>query len=248
MSRNMIRIKKEFSSTLIDGLILTSSNALVFGYLFPSMGMNSALVAPVFVGTLVTMIFNLGFSLAARVVVDLEHNRFIDYQITLPLGSWGVLCSYIASFFIELIISISPLIVFGMMALSEALKWGNVNWLWFIPIYSISLLFVSVFFLALGLRYQYYWFFDNVWPRRLTPLVISGCIFIPWTTIARFSPLIGFVSLLNPVTYISEGLRSSLLGGTAYIAPQWCLLGVMIWLAFSLIFLAQSKNKQITMV
>ena len=82
--RNCKIIFKELSEPLVDGVILTGLNVLLFVYLFPAMGMPENLIAPIFLGSLLSMFFNLGFSLAVRIVLDIQYKRFIDYQLTLP--------------------------------------------------------------------------------------------------------------------------------------------------------------------
>lgn len=241
--RNIKTIRSQLTDTIIDGIILTSLNVLVFGYLFPAMGMSAQLVAPVFLGSLLTMFFNLGFSLAMRVVFDIKFNRFIDYHLTLPISKAWLFASYILAFFAELFISTTPVLVFGLFALQSKIPLENAQWLLFVGIYLLALLFFSIFFLALGLLYPYVWFIDNIWPRRLTPLIICGSVYVPWFRVNQLSPLLGRLFLLNPVTYVAEGLRSSLLNNPLFLSPLLCSSALIISSIVGLLLLKQSIKK-----
>lgn len=243
IGRSFKTVKYQLPNTLIDGLLLTSLNVLVFGYLFPAMSMPEALVAPVFLGSLITMFFNLGFTLATRLVRDLKFTRFIDYLLTLPMNKKWLFAYYVSSFIIELTISTTPIVVFGLWALSGKINLMHANWPLFTLVYFLSIMLLAVLFLSISFLYPYLWFIDNIWPRRLTPLVITGSVYAPWERIYQLSPKLGNFFLLNPITYIAEGLRSTLLGGSHFIAAPLCIGALCIWLIASIGLLNLSVKK-----
>lgn len=243
LKRSTKTYRQQLPHTVLDGIILTSLNVLVFGYLFPAMSMPESLIAPVFLGTLITLSCNLGFSMATRVVRDLRFTRFIDYLLTLPFDKnwlWGY---YVTSFVIELAISTVPLLIFGLWALSNKIDLSNAQWHYFVIIYLLGNLFFSLLFLSLSFLYPYFWFIDNIWPRRLTPLIISGSVYAPWQRIYELSNTLGILFLVNPITYLAEGMRSSLLGSTHYINPLFCIAALVIAVGFSTVLLSFSTKK-----
>lgn len=246
--RNLKIMIKQLYETLIDGLVLALINMLLFVYLFPVIGMSEQLIGPVFLGSLVSIFFNLGFSMALRIVFDLKHERFIDYQLTLPISLFWLFTSYIIAFFIELFISTAPIIGFSLFILKTKIHLAQVNWPLFMLVYLLILLFYAVLFLALGFLYEYTWFLDNVWPRRLTPLVVLGCVYVPWAKVNDLSSTIGKIFLLNPTTYVSEGLRSTLLGPSGYISPFICIAVLIACIALSVLLLIYSVKKQLNPV
>lgn len=67
----------------------------------------------------------------------------------------------------------------------------------------------------------------------LLPMSILGCIYFPWTALAHL-PVLEYITLLNPQTYISEVLRATLTD-----QPHMNLLGAFGGLiGFSLLFMA----------
>ena len=60
----------------------------------------------------------------------------------------------------------------------------------------------------------------------LTPLIFTGATFYPW---AALSDLRWFqiLTLLNPLTYVSEGMRACLTD-TPHMATGWIALGLVV--------------------
>jgi ABC-2 type transport system permease protein len=52
----------------------------------------------------------------------------------------------------------------------------------------------------------------------LLPLSFLGCVYYPHSALAGL-PLLRFVSLLDPVTYLSESLRAALTPGVPHLPP-----------------------------
>lgn len=247
-SRNFKIIVKQLRETLVDGIIFALLNMLLFIYLFPVIGMSADLIGPVFLGSLVSLFFNLGFSLSLRIVFDLKFRRFLDYQLTLPISLFWLFSSYVLAFFAELFMSTTPIIIFSLFILRTKIQLMHANWLLFIIIYLLILLFFSILFLALGILYEYTWFLDNIWPRRLAPLLILGCVYVPWSKVYNLSSIIGSILLVNPITYVSEGLRSSLLGTNGYISPLLCITVLIASIVLSVMLLMYSVKKQLNPV
>lgn len=245
--RNLKIIFKQLSKPLIDGGIFAVLNMLLFVYLFPVIGMSNDLIGPVFLGSFVSIFFSLGFSMALRIVFDLKYERFIDYQLTLPISLFWLFSSYVIAFFFELFMSTAPILILSLIVLQTKTHFMQMNWPLFIFIYILILFFFSILFLAFGILYEYTWFLDNVWPRRLAPLIGLGCVYVPWMKVYHLSTTIGAALLLNPITYVSEGLRSSLLG-KGYISPLLCIAVLMVSIVLSALLLVHSIKKQLNPV
>lgn len=242
LRRSFFILIPQLKNTLIDGIFLTSTYVLLFGYLYPEMGMEKTLIGPVFVGSLLTLLSSLSFSLAVRVVLDLKYHRFIDYLFTLPIAKGWLFASYVASFFVELFMAVSPLLIFGLTLLHKKIA-VDVQWCPFALIFSGSLLFYSILFLAVSILYDYDWFFDNIWPRRLSPLLIASCALFPWYRVNAFSSLLGSLFLLNPITYVAEGLRGSLFEASTSLSPFLCIIMLCFYNMLAVGLLMYSINK-----
>ena len=63
----------------------------------------------------------------------------------------------------------------------------------------------------------------------LTPLIFTGASFYPWQLLGRLE-WFQIVTLFNPLTYVSEGMRATI-SATPHLAPGWIALGLAASLA-----------------
>lgn len=64
----------------------------------------------------------------------------------------------------------------------------------------------------------------------LTPLLFTGCCQYPWPSLAHLR-WFQVVTALNPLTYVSEGLRAAMVPSVPHIRPVICLLALLVSLA-----------------
>lgn len=229
MTRDLKILKRRLKGLLIDGLILLCVNILVFGSLMPLLGMPTSLIAPIFLGnSLAFFLASLGYGFATRMVYDLKFNHFIDYFLTLPLPKNWLFTYFIASFMIESTIVTLPLITFGIMLLGKNFGPINGSFLTFLAVYFLVLLFWALFFLGSSFTCSYQWFKNNMWARRIMPMFVFAPAFFTFKTVATIMPRLSKLMLCNPLTYLVEGLRASLLGGTDYLPLTICLPGIFV--------------------
>lgn len=106
----------------------------------------------------------------------------------------------------------------------------------FILMYLLTLIFYGALFLGLSLYYEYSWFMQNLWPRRLTFLITLSPLLTIFKRVESFSPFFAKLMLFNPLTYLVEGMRAALIGGTEYLPLSLCVpmgfVSVMLTLYF----------------
>ncbi len=237
LQRNMYVLRKNIRSMLIDGFVFMVTDVLLFGSFFPLLGMPSKLIGPLFMSSMVLYIIILGDNYGLRIVFDLHYNRFIDYQLTLPLGKSWLIGVYIASFVIETAILLLPFITIGLTLLGQSIS-IQPNWLLLCLMFLLILIFLGALFMMFYVYYDFDWLVldDNLWPRRISPLFLLSAVPFPWKMLNDFAPTIAKCMLLNPVTYIAEGLRTTMLGTNKYLPAYICIpamiiyIGIMLWL------------------
>src|ERR1041385_5956068 len=108
IGRGFYVLRKKLLDAFVNGIILLLMQVLVFGYLFPLMGMSPAYSAPLFIGTVVQMINNLFYNFGMSIVFDLDRQRFIDYRMSLPTTKVWLFASYVTNHVVEGIITTLP--------------------------------------------------------------------------------------------------------------------------------------------
>jgi ABC-2 type transport system permease protein len=91
-----------------------------------------------------------------------------------------------------------------------------------VPLFIFVIVFSAFFGSAFGLLV------GTTWEPRKVPLLFSivvlpltflGCVYYPWSTLSPI-PWLKYAVLLNPLVYMSEGLRASLTPALPHM-PDW---------------------------
>ncbi len=245
LKRDLAVIAKRSKQLLLDSIMPLVSQVLIYGIFFPMLGMSRELIAPMFLGAVAFFIVFMGYSYALRVIFTIEFNKFFYYFVTLPLPKRWLMLRYILSGVIELCILATPLLIIGIWCLSSSFAAISPRYGLFILFYIVLQFFYSTLFLSLGVYYRYKWFSHNIFPRRLTPLFCISPIFAVWGMIYQKFPVMAKLMLLNPFTYVSEGIRSAYIGGNAYISVYICIVALLCFIAMQLLLMSYGLKKRI---
>ncbi len=245
LHRDLLVLKQKWRGMIIDSVVPLVAQVILFGKLFPLLGMPASFIAPLYLGSITGFSFFFGFSLGLRIVFDIQYTRFIDYHMSLPLPKRWLFAQYVTYFMIETAAVTLPLILLGIILLGKSFTIVVTSWPLFFVSYILMLLFFGTFFLALSFHYDFDWFRENLWPRRLTPLFTLSANFFVWKSIYAFSPWISYLFLLNPVTYLAEGLRATLIGGDAFISPSICIPMTCIFITLAVLLLCVGIHKRL---
>lgn len=226
--RDMRFIISTLPGRLVDGCIIVIMQTLVIGKFLPLLGMPQDLIGPLFIGMITQIVFSSAYGIAFRQANDLKKSKFINYQLALPLNKIWLFGQIILSFMLEVSFISLPLIALGSIFLSAYFTIQTSS-LWVTALmYLLSLLAYSTIFIYLVYQSDYNWFLDNVWARRLTPLFFFGCGYYTWKKLYAFNKGLAVITLLNPITYLHEGMRNVLLDGSDFI-PLWICMGMLIF-------------------
>lgn len=243
--RDIIMIKQRLRGSLIDSSIQLIVNVVVFGGMMPMLGLPVEYVGPLYIGAMTAQMFYFGTDFGYTTIYDIRYTRFIDYRLTLPLSKRWLFASYIINFMMETFIITAPMLFFGIFLLGSKFTVIHASIPLFFLVYSMALCLFGLMFLGCSLYYEYDWFMQNLWPRRLTFLFLFSPIFLLWHRVYDFSPVFARLMLLSPLTYTTEGLRATLIGGDLFIPVPVCLTGTAIFIFLSIIFVACGVKKRL---
>ncbi len=243
--RDISVIRQRLRGAFINASVRVVTDVVVFGGLFPAMGVPEELISPLFVGSVALQFLFQGMAFALRIIFDIRFTRFIDYRLTLPLPKRWLFASYITYFCMEAAIVTLPLFTLGILLLGDKFHIVAPNWFLFVVIYLMSLIFYGIMFLGLSLYYEFDWFMQNLWPRRLTFLLMLSPTFFVWYKAYEFAPYTAYSMLIVPLTYVAEGLRATLIGGPGYIPAYACILALFIWISLFIWFAACGIKKRL---
>ena len=120
-----------------------------------------------------------------------------------------------------------------ILPLSKILLWNQidlsiVSWFWFFSVFIAANIFYGFFSLCLASIIKSLYQSSNIWNRIIIPMWWSGCFQFSFATLYGISPLFARLSLLNPITYACEGMRSAMLNSTEFIYAPYCIVALLI--------------------
>jgi ABC-2 type transport system permease protein len=66
----------------------------------------------------------------------------------------------------------------------------------------------------------------------VVPITFLGCVYYPWAALGRL-PILQHAVLVNPIVYMSEGLRAALTPSLPHMNP-WAILGMLLFFLIAL--------------
>jgi len=214
----------------IDMFIYIVTVTVIFAYIMPSFGLAKSHGAFMVATLCSTVGLFQSFGYMAEMISDLEGKRVINYHFTLPIPSWMVflrLVIYQSITFILLGVLVLPI---GKLLLWNTLSLSNAHWVKFLLITVLMNIFYSIFGLWVSSYIHSLANFDSVWMRIVYPLWFLGCFQFSWQALREVSPVLSYLDLLNPITYISEGTRAAILGQQGSINFWYCVLALLAFI------------------
>jgi ABC-2 type transport system permease protein len=165
-------------------------------------------------------------SVSTPLVMELSYTREIEDRVLAPLPLWTVGLSKIVSGALQGCVAglvVLPCVIL-VHAPGQAPHVSLHNW----PAALLVLVLASLLMAGLGLLFG-----TVVEPRKLSlfftvmmvPITMLGCVYYPWAAL-RHVGWLQWLVLLNPLVYVSEGLRWALVPGVPHL-PLWALLSVL---------------------
>ncbi len=236
LRRDVTVARRELPYFLIRTTMQPLLFVIVFGFLLPRMG----LVARTFTTMMIPGIVALSLAMSAiqsvamPMMADFGFTKEIEDRLLAPIPTElvaiekivaGVLQGFVAAIFV---LPAARLI----MGPIPALSFGNIGLLLLMTILSGTAFSAMGLFLGTAIAPQQIGLIFSV---ILAPMIFFGCTYYPWVGLERV-PFIKYVVLINPLVYVSEGMRSALTPGVphmpvaATLAALAVISALFLWL------------------
>jgi ABC-2 type transport system permease protein len=186
----------------------------------------------IFAGEMLFVIFPLTYQLMISLLYDLESERYIDYQMTFLSAPFILAQRILFSSLFTFIMTI-PFYPFAKLLLGHNIATEHTQWMALFGFLYICSLTMSAYHMLAACALKDSQQTRTLWARINLPLIFLGGLSVPLYIMRNYSPLLGTISYLNPVIYMSEGLRQAILGGEQYL-PLWICSGAL--LGYTIIF------------
>ncbi|MBI2775600.1 ABC transporter permease [Candidatus Dependentiae bacterium] len=224
LATDLYILKGTVRDQVINLCIWMISMTVVNSYLMPAFGLSLEYSAFILAGLCASAgLFGI-FPSVANLVSDFKGDQVYTYYLTLPLPSWMIflrLIFYYALNFSLLGILVLPI---GQLLIWDRFSLRHVAFGKFFLIFTLSYFFYGAFTLWIASRVPDMTKIGNVWMRFVYPIWFLGCFQFSWAVLREKSQLFSFINLMNPITYIMEGMRAAVLGQNGYLNFWICCL------------------------
>ncbi len=247
LARDFYVFGKRITSFGINYLLIYPILAIVtFGYIQPGVyfgpGHTKTSII-LLVGTFGINMLSLCYTMMASFVFDLEHDRFTDYQISIVPPRILLIKMILFPALIASIISL-PYFPLAYLLLPSYFETLNSNWFALMAVIVAAALYCASYIMMGLCIIKKATSIRQFWLRFNWPIVVLGGLWIPWYLLRSHYPTLGYISLLDPFTYFTEGVRSALIGSDQFISYKLCILALLSFFCmFSLVSLYFFKKK-----
>ncbi len=229
---DMVLVRRGFKDKVINLTIWFATQLIVFAYLMPYLGFPIKYIG-FFLASLAASggLFEV-FPSAVTLVADMEGDKIIEYNFTLPVPSWMVLLKMIVYYSVNAAIQMCFVLPFGLL-----ISWGKVD-ITTISFVKYGLLFIATsmfygsFTLLVASRIKSMLSIGSGWMRFVYPIWFLGCFQFSWQALYSWSPFFAYVNLLNPMVYVMEGTRAAILGQQNFLNYWLCLIMTLFFSVF----------------
>jgi len=209
----------------------------VFTYVFPkigeAIGSKPSYFSTLLVGGTIAsaMIFQGVQAVALPLVQDFGYTREIEDRVLAPMPVWAVAAEKVAGGAIQALLA--SLVVFPLALFIPANKVHlSVHWPYLITLLPLAAVMSAAFGLTIGTRVE---------PRQVPlifsllviPMTFLGAVYYPWRTLTPL-PWLKVAVLVNPLIYMSEGMRVALTNGVPHMTIAFIYLALI---GFTAVFL-----------
>lgn len=178
------------------------------------------------IGNSTMIIMTLACNIAMKLLFDCEKKRFIEYQLRLLHPHFIILERVV---FVTLYTFLLLIPFFPMMKLlmGSCFNTSNISWIGTFFILFLGTLCCSTYLILALCIVPSSQRISSLWMRVNIPLLWLGGLWAPLHVIQQKIPWLGYIAQLNPITYITEGLRSAILGTQAFVSMGVCALALL---------------------
>lgn len=207
----------------------------VFTFLMPRIGQANDVGGPNFATVLLPglMAVAIMFCGIASVALPLSQEfgitREIDDRVMCPLPVWAVAAEKVGFSALQSILSALLVLPLAIWVPATPVYFQITSW----PLFILTLVLSSLLAGALGLAIG-----ANVKPQQIglvfsiivVPVTFLGCVYYPWEVLSHLRWL-QIAVLVNPIVYMSEGLRAALTPGVPHMPWLAIIFAMLVSLA-----------------
>ncbi|GGZ81520.1 ABC transporter permease [Streptomyces echinoruber] len=234
LSRDLRVTRRQLGSLVLRAVMQPLAFTFGFAYVLPKIGLAGGFGgdrpgAPKFTTVLVPGLVAITIAVQGITAVmipllmELTYTKQMEDRALAPVPLWVIAVQKIVSAAVQAMLA--GLVVFPVVLLVHADGQApNVHvhdWPLFVTAFVLACLLAACTGLLLGTLFDVQKV-QHLFAAVITPLTVLGCVYFPWSAL-KAVPWLQYLTLLNPVVYMGEGLRASLTPEVGHM-PVWAFL------------------------
>jgi ABC-2 type transport system permease protein len=228
LRRDLTIFGREFCVKFIDTFCLFFTNVMAFGYFLQQEGMHTGYAAFFVVGAIASFGFVEIVGKVGIFLADMGGDRTIFHTLVMPIRSNMVFLYMGVGWAVTSMMLSAPLFPIGKLLVFNEWDLSRLSYFRVILMFITANLFFGFFALWLSSVIKDMTSLNSLWLRYIAPMWMFGGYVYSWESAYNLNYIVGYISLINPMIYVMEGMRAAALGQDGYL-PFWFSFG-MLWL------------------
>ena len=226
--RDIRVLKQDILNNLLDVLIIPSTTIIISGYILPFLGVPASYGSFMVIGALIMACYTTTiFRGARKLAIDLQLDRSISYELTLPIPYWAVILKYGIGFAV-MAMALNCLTI----PVGKLLLWHKFNLQYFSFFKTLLSYFVINTFFGMFALWVVSWTqgmdgLSRFFLRYGGQIMFFSGMQFSWSILHKAVPMLANISLMNPFMYTFEALRAAVLGQHGYL-NYWVSLAIIV--------------------
>jgi hypothetical protein len=208
VQRDLIIYMPEYYNRALNSIIWSSITVFIYQYILPQAGLTQNFGSLLLAANIASVGFFDTTEVISTILSDLTGDRAISYYLTIPIPQYLIFIQMGLSNAIKGFLGTLPLLPAGMLVLGTLVPFPHFVWWKFLLLMIIANLFYGFFALLTTSLTKDIASMSNLWIRVVFPMWFLGGYQFTWKQLYNASPLTAYLDLLNPMIYISEGMRA----------------------------------------
>lgn len=231
---DLLIFRKFFIDKCIDLMIWIALTVFVTGYVMPYFGLQDNFGMFQLGGIFPAVGLFEMYSSIVDFVSDLQGDRVIDYQVTLPIPSWLAITAKATYYAIVYALLTIAMIPFAKVVLWDTFDLLAINHLQFFIAIVLQAIFCACFSIFAASLIDNMGKLGTVWSRFIFPMWFMGGFQFSWQALHHVTPVVAWIDLMNPMIYLTEATRAALLGQEGYLNFWLCTAVTLVFSAMTL--------------
>ncbi len=240
LARDAHVARRNLGITLVQNLMQPMLLTFVFGRVLTASGMMAGSYKNILLpGVMaISMVMSGVWAVAMPLIAEFQFTREIEDRLLAPMDTTWLAVEKVIAGMIQALFSGLVVIPSAWLILGSGVTLAGWNPAELTAVFLLVALFSAAGGLFMGVsvgQTQVGPMFSMV----LAPMMMFGCAYYPWSSLASF-PILQWAVLINPLVYASEGLRGSLVPQVPHM-PGYVVLSALVAVDALLLVLGLQK-------